>query len=189
MCPDDWDTIESAEECEAAALALGGSYKGEGNWPIPYGCVGDIVDGGSVYFNTNEDGPARIHRRTICMQQRNTEMNILSGISIERRPPSTQNKKALGLQNTFLKIFEIFERGLDRIFPRENLFSNLQTIHATFGILRIRFGKLSNHSDQTIKNIYNSLHNIQGFQMRVLFLLECQENGRPFALFKIPSHL
>lgn len=62
--------IDSAEECEMAAEALGASWVKEGSYTIPRGCVGEDFDGGRVWFNNipEGEGVSRDHRRPICIQ-------------------------------------------------------------------------------------------------------------------------
>ena len=71
VCGEPSMNVDSAEECEVAALALEATYKtctNGCNFPIPSGCVADS-DRGLVWFNTRENGPAQPHRVPVCKSE------------------------------------------------------------------------------------------------------------------------
>ena len=70
-CDSPLANVETIETCIQAAALLGGIYGGSGDFPVPFGCVADLKEGGSVYFNTRLDGPAVNHRRPICSKLEN----------------------------------------------------------------------------------------------------------------------
>jgi len=66
---DPWQMVESEQECEAAASIVGANYIPSlmfEDWTSPYGCIGDLTDGGEVMFNANPNGSPSEVRRPIC---------------------------------------------------------------------------------------------------------------------------
>jgi len=70
-CDSPLANVETIETCKQAAALLGGIYGGSGDFPVPFGCVADLKEGGYVYFNTRLGKPAVNHRRPICSKLEN----------------------------------------------------------------------------------------------------------------------
>lgn len=69
LCSESTTTVSSEKSCQDAAIALGGTFVEAGHWPVQFGCVADLKDGGEFWFNENVDADARPHRRSVCERE------------------------------------------------------------------------------------------------------------------------
>jgi len=129
---DPWQMVESEQECEAAAAVLGANFIPSlrfEDWTSPYGCIGDLRDGGEVMFNANPNGsPSEVRRpvcstdsydaetcRVVCEEEPLTTMDIYREPSVDPTMDPTQ-------EPTELEIVECdpFGDGCTSCVPRQN---------------------------------------------------------------------
>jgi len=68
-CPSGYSLVIDEFECAEASSALGGTFSGVGNWPVPQMCVADLSDGGTFYYNTRVGIEGVAHRRPVCISR------------------------------------------------------------------------------------------------------------------------